>query len=431
MADITGFDQAAWECEKGRLGFGTERRTSANGAADAGDGSATGEANFDKSKPIDATRYIWREPCQIEPRAWLYGYHLVRKFASCTVAPAGVGKSSLALAEVLAMVTGKPLLGVEPADGPLRVWYWNGEDPREEIDRRVAAIALHYGITEADIGGRLFIDSGRDMEIVIASQTVNGVAVATPVIDALNATIARHRIDVIQIDPFISCHRVPENDNGAIDRVTKSWAGIAERGNCGVELIHHVRKGGSGSGEYQVDDARGAVAMTAAVRSARVLNVMSKDEADKAGINPGERRLHFRIDSGKANLAPPPEKSEWRKLVGVSLGNDRGGRPADNVQVVTTWCWPDDRGDVSVHDLIELQRRISKGNYRQDPRAADWVGNLVAEGLGFDLKDRSAKASIRVLLQSWIVSGALREVERRDEKRRTRRFVEVGIWAIP
>ena len=63
-----------------------------------------------------------------EPRDWLYGDILLRKFISMTVAPGGVGKSSLVAVETLAQVTGRNLLGEDPA-GPLRVALWNLEDP--------------------------------------------------------------------------------------------------------------------------------------------------------------------------------------------------------------------------------------------------------------------------------------------------------------
>jgi hypothetical protein len=385
--------------------------------------------NGSAARPIiDATPYIYRPGYEIEPRRWIYGHHLIRRYASSTIGAAGGGKSSLELVEAIALATGRPLLGITPAEGPVRCWYWNGEDPREEIDRRIAAVTQHYGITAEDIGGRLFIDSGRDTEIIIATQEASGIVIAQPIVAALNATIVRHKIDVVIIDPFISCHRVQENDNPAIDRVTKQWAAIAEDGNCAVDLVHHVRKGASGSNEYQVDDARGAVAMIAAVRSARVLNVMTMDEAEKAGVNPGERKRHFRAENGKANLAPPPETSDWYRLESVSLGNSRGTWPADNVQVVTIWRWPDQADEVSVHDLIEVQKRISKGEYREDARAEKWAGNVVAEVMGFDQKDRAARAGIRNLLQSWIVTGALRRVSRRDDARKTRTFIEVGTW---
>ena len=46
------------------------------------------------------------------------------------------------------MASGQNLLGVA-AIRPMRVWYWNGEDPQEELERRVLAICLHYNIDRA------------------------------------------------------------------------------------------------------------------------------------------------------------------------------------------------------------------------------------------------------------------------------------------
>ena len=48
---------------------------------------------------------------QDPPRDWLYGDILLRKFISMTVAPGGVGKSSLVAVETLAQVTGKRAAG--------------------------------------------------------------------------------------------------------------------------------------------------------------------------------------------------------------------------------------------------------------------------------------------------------------------------------
>ncbi len=125
---------------------------------------------------------------------------MIRKFVSTTVSPGGVGKSSLTIAEALSLVTGRNLIGNEP-HGTYRVWLWNGEDPEDELQRRIVATAMHYGITEADIGGRLFVNSGRDTEIVIARQERNGTVVAVPVVEAIRATILGNMIDVVVIDP--------------------------------------------------------------------------------------------------------------------------------------------------------------------------------------------------------------------------------------
>ena len=42
--------------------------------------------------------------------------------------------------------------------------------------------------------------------------------------------------DVLIIDPFVSSHEVPENDNGAMDRIVKEWGRVAQRGNGGEAL---------------------------------------------------------------------------------------------------------------------------------------------------------------------------------------------------
>ena len=69
--------------------------------------------------------------------------------------------------------------------------------------------------------------------------------IVRPVVDALVAEIIGQKIDVIVIDPFVSCHEVPENDNTAQDMVVKEWGRVAERGNCAVHLVDHTRKMGS------------------------------------------------------------------------------------------------------------------------------------------------------------------------------------------
>ena len=51
----------------------------------------------------------------------------------------GGGKSTKRMVEAVAMVSGRALLGVKPVKR-LKVWYWNGEDPQTETDRRFAAI---------------------------------------------------------------------------------------------------------------------------------------------------------------------------------------------------------------------------------------------------------------------------------------------------
>jgi hypothetical protein len=375
---------------------------------------------------ITATPYAWTSPETIPHREWLYGHLLIRKFLSATVAPGGVGKSALVTAETLAQVSGKPLLGVTVPQA-LRVWLWNLEDPQEEIIRRIQAAALHYRLSADDIGDRLFVDSGRDQRLVVATATRNGAVIVRPVVDGLIAEIVARKIDVIVIDPFVSCHEASENDNGAMDMIAKEWAGVADRGNCAVHLIHHTRKLGSNETEVTVESSRGAKALTDACRSVRAINRMSEKEAQDSGVdNP---RLHFRAFNDKSNLAPPADRSDWFRIESVQLGNGPQGH-GDSVGVVTAWEWPSAFGGVTTDDLFRVQKAIAAGEWRQSPTAAKgWAGSAVADVLGLDLTDQAAKAKVKSLLRTWTENKALKVVQRPDESRHDRPFIEVDQWA--
>jgi AAA domain len=380
------------------------------------------------SKTIKANPFTWKDPKTIPPREWLYGRHYVRKNLGTTIAPGGVGKSALVIVEALAMVTRKNLLkdGELPA-APLRVWYINLEDPPDELQRRVTAACLHHKILPEEIEGRLFITSGRDTEIVIARDDRGGLKLAEPVIDALRQEIQDKQIDVLIIDPFVASHGVSENDNVKINAVLGQWRMLADVTRCAIELVHHTRKPAFGQGEYSVDDARGAGAMIAAVRSARTLNPMTKDEAVKAGLAEDQRRLFFRVDNGKANLAPPAERSTWRRHISVQLGNGESvAHAGDSVGVVDTWEWPDPTEDVTPDDVRAVQEAVAAGVWRENPQANDWVGNAIADVLALDVDEPSVRAKVKQLQRSWVNDGVLKIVERKNAKREIKRYVEVG-----
>ncbi|SFM99695.1 ATP-binding protein [Methylobacterium pseudosasicola] len=383
-----------------------------------------------KRTRIRATPFVYRDPATIPPRDWVYGRHLIRRFLSTTVAPGAVGKSSLVLVEAIAMVTGRPLLGVS-VPKPLRVWVANLEDPLEETERRVAAICLHYGIDARELEGRLFLDSGRTAEIIIATRQRDGVKIAEPVIKDLTASMVENDIDHMVVDPFVSSHRVTENANDEIDIVAKAWNRVAEAANVSIELVHHVRKGQGGQGEYTVEDGRGAGALLAAARSARVLNHMTKDQAEKAGIP--TNRGFFRVDNGKANLAPPPDKSDWFQLVSVSLGNGPPGilDYGDHVAVVEPWEWPDPFEGVGADDLRAAQSEVAGtiaagARWRLNVQSPDWVGIPIARALKLNHDDKGHRSRISRMLKVWIETGMFAVVEGKDGKGKPRDYVEVG-----
>lgn len=172
------------------------------------------------------------------------------------------------------------------------------------------------------------------------------------------------------------------------------------------------------------------MALLAGVRSARVLNPMSKEEAEGAGGVTA--REFFRVTNGKANLAPPPDKSDWFKLVSVPLENgetvfDEGG---DKVAVVEQWEYPDPMAEVTVAHLRKTQRIVSEGDWRADVQTRErWVGVAVAQAMGFDWQDKTKRSVINKALATWLQNKMLKIVRRKDGNRDERSFVEVDQWA--
>lgn len=379
--------------------------------------------------PLKATPFVWKDPKTIPPRPWVYGHHMIRRQVSVTVAPGGVGKSSLTLVEALAIASGRDLLGEWVLREGLRVWVYNLEDPRDEMERRVIGAMMHHHIRPADLGAdteagmRLYIDSGRERPLCTAIDIRGEVTIIRPEIEALEAEIIARDIDVMIIDPFVSSHRVSENASGAIDLVAKEWARLADRTNCAIELVHHTRK--TGGVDATTEDGRGSTALVAAARSARVLNKMDQDTREKAGVKDDPATI-FGIDRDKANLAPAGARA-WIRMASVDLGN------GDAVGVAEKWEFPDAFAGVQVKDLLavqnEIERRCNAGRPPRfsDQSGGDWVGHIVAEFLDLDAEDD--KKRIKKIVADWIKSGALRKAELEDEHRKKRPCVEVGEWA--
>jgi hypothetical protein len=369
---------------------------------------------------IVATPFAWRDPATFPRRQWLYRGHLIRKFVSATVGPGGSGKSKLSITDALAMITARNLTGRTVGNEPLRVWMWNLEDPREELERRILAACQHFEIAEADIGGRLFLDSGREQPCCLAKHSfAEGAFIVVPVRDAIIAAIAKRQMDVVMIDPWISSHRVPENNNEGVDLVVKEWAHIADQCNCAIELYAHTRK--LGGQDVTTESARGGKSLTDATRSVRVINRMTGDEGLKAKVD--NHRLYFRIYSDKLNLAPPADVSDWYGIRNVLLAN------GDEVGVVAPWKWPSALDDVTVKHLLEVQKLMAGGRWREDIRAKDWAGKAVAKVLDLNLDEPSHREKAKGCLDIWIKNGVLKIELGKDAKAEERKFIVVGEWA--
>jgi hypothetical protein len=354
---------------------------------------------------------------------FLYGAHLLRRTVSGTVATGATGKSSMSLVEALAMTSGKFLLGV-PVPRPLRVLWVNLEDNRNAVDKRIAAAMRHHKLKPEDIDGRLFTVAKGELSFKIATQA-RTVTLNEQVIRGLIAFLRENRIDMLSIDPFIKTHSVNENDNSAVSAVVDCYDSIAEQADCAISLWHHTRKGSSLGAT--VDSARGASAFIDACRSVRVLETMSKEEAQRQKIK--NHRSYFRAFSGKLNFAPPTDQSDWYRFVSVQLDNAGTlfGGDGDSVGVVESWQHPGAvEVEIGTDKADAIKRALASGQWREDPRAAMWAGKAVGHVLGLDPEDDAA--AIKKAIKKLIEDGVLKTIDGRTDRRKLCLFIVPADW---
>jgi hypothetical protein len=190
-----------------------------------------------------------------------------------------------------------------------------------------------------------------------------------------------------------------------------------------VHIVHHVRKGNGD--DATIDSVRGAGSLIGAARAARVINRLSEKEALRLGIPDMEATGIFRVDNGKANLAPPADKAVYRRMVGVELAN------GEWIGVATGYTLPDPFDGITAKDTRRVQQAVGEAveiePARANAQAKHWVGNIVAEVLGLDPEED--KTRIKALVKKWLDTDVLR-IEQLPDKRQGRDVpcVVVGEW---
>ena len=264
---------------------------------------------------------------------FLYGKHHMRGVVTGTVAPGGSGKSSYSMVEAIAMASGRDLLGEVPAER-IRVWYHGGEDSMKILWLRFAAICIHYKIPQEELlcDGWFFMTSGTEFPLRVAAEGYTKLDINRVLLARIGEEIERNEISCVIFDPFVKMHRISEQDNSRIDQVASEFGVLADKCQCAIDLVHHTRKRPPGStAEFGVDDTRGAGALKDALRSVRMLNPISGNDA--AGIPEAERHRYFRVGLVKANHTVMTDAKQVYRFHTVTIPNLQ----QSEVGVVTLW----------------------------------------------------------------------------------------------
>lgn len=352
----------------------------------------------------------------IPPRQWLLGSSLCREFVSGVTGAGGTGKTAFAIAQAVALASGKGITG-EYVHKQSRVLYLSLEDNIDEIERRIQACLLHHGVLYPE-GSLFYASPGRR-----SGRLVDQALMVSDLTRHLQDAILRSRIDVVVLDPLVKAHALDENSNTAMDVVVSLLAELAIAGKISVYFLHHTSKGVAEAGN--ADRGRGASALKDGGRLMKTLTVMSPEEAKAFGItDEAERRSLIRLDTGKVNLAPA-EHAIWFKLVNVNIGNGTPEyRNGDDVQTVERWMPPDAFEGLSNFIcnsiLNQIQAAWDAGTaYGAEAHSERQVWQVVAETAGKDME-----ASKRII-KKWLETGLLLKDVFKNENRKERKGVRV------
>ena len=270
--------------------------------------------------PATVSKNFTADIANIPPREWLVDHLCLKKYITSLVAPGGVGKSSLALALGISVASNNDILnlGVRKQANVLII---NNEDSDDELKRRIAGITTQFGINPISLKNTLFYESGYEKKYMLSEMSDGGQKETAFAADLIEYMLDKD-IGLLIVDPFVSTHNAPENDNTAIDQVMSIYRRVAAKTGASITLIHHTRKQDTkGSSAGNADIARGASALKDAVRVVATLTPMSTVEAKAITFDAQKQSRHFRLDFAKQNFSPACVNAWWFRMESCLIDN--------------------------------------------------------------------------------------------------------------
>ena len=260
---------------------------------------------------------------------WLWGPYLPRGKLALLDGDPGVGKSLITIDLAARLSRGGPLPDGTPSGRPHLTLLLSAEDGAADTTRPRAEAA------------------GADLDRVVAVAAADGVPLRFPAdLPELTKLVRDRRPDLVVIDPITAFLPAEATTEQGVRRVLGMLAVIAERADCAILLVRHLRKEGAARAIHR---GLGSIGFSASVRTGLL--------AARHPADPGRGVLAVT----KANLAGPVPS------LGYRIGADVGGRAA------VEWIGP---ADVSADGLAALPA----APLRPRDRAAAWLAGELAGG---------------------------------------------------
>jgi RecA-family ATPase len=240
-------------------------------------------------------------PKEPPPRvSWVANNLIPRGDVSSLGGDGGSGKTMAALQLSTALARGAPdWLGHVIEPGP--VVFLSGEEPQDEIRRRVGRIAARQGFDISVLVDLHFWFPSDFADCTLATPGNGGVMQDTPLMRSITAAIAQVRPVLVVLDNVAAVFAGNQNDRVMVRTFVNLWRGIARTTGAGVLLLDHPSLSGltNGTGRGGNMDWRNAV------RAALHLKAVEDREEAARGV-----RMLECVKNNYAALGTPT-KLEW------------------------------------------------------------------------------------------------------------------------
>lgn len=240
-------------------------------------------------------------PDEPPPRVSWVAHNLIpRGDVSSLGGDGGSGKTMAALQLGAAMARGaQDWLGCVIEPGP--VVFLSGEEPEDEIRRRVGRIAARQGFDLSELANLHFWFPSDFADCTLALPRPGGVMQATPLMRSIETAINQIRPALVVLDNVAAVFAGNQNDRVMVRTFVNLWRGIARSTGAGVLLLDHP----SLSGLTNQTGRGGNMDWRNSVRAALYLKATDDREEVARGVRV--------LECVKNNYAPlgSPTKLEW------------------------------------------------------------------------------------------------------------------------
>jgi RecA-family ATPase len=228
----------------------------------------------------------------LEPMRWLATNRIPAGDVTILSGDGGGGKTTVALqlAQAVACELGD-WLGTTCEPGP--VIFFSGEEPEDEMRRRLDRVARKRGLEPADIENLHFHFADPD-GCLLGSARPNGPIVPTPLFEALRSAALRIRPVLIVVDSIAATFGGNQNDRVHARSFVGMFRQLARQADCAVLLLDHPSLSGITNGTGR----GGSMDWQNATRARLHLETVTDEEGGTARV----------LEVKKLNYGPAGEK---------------------------------------------------------------------------------------------------------------------------